>query len=144
MAQDFLTQLGIKVTKQRIAIINILERAQSPITAEDIYERLEDKSLLNYSTIYRTLNRLSEKGALVKTGEPGGKMYFQLKVHHHTHDLECLVCHKHIQIDDCPVDAFSKSVAKETGFVVTEHSLQIKGLCAQCAEDNLKLVKEQR
>lgn len=139
MEQDFLTHLGIKVTKQRVAVIQILEKAKEPITAEAIYAQLEDKELLNYSTVYRTLNTLSEKGALIKTGDPGGKTYFQLKGHHHSHELECLACHKHIKIDACPVDAFSRAVAKETGFMVTEHYLQIKGLCAECAQNPEKL-----
>lgn len=142
MEKEFLARLGIKVTKQRIAIINILEKAKEPITAEEIYDLLEDKELLNYSTVYRTLNTLSEKGALIRTGEPGGKTYFQLKGHHHSHELECLACHKRIKIDACPVDTFSRSVAKETGFVVTEHSLQIKGLCSQCAANSEEIDKE--
>lgn len=133
MAEEFLARLGIKVTKQRTAIIEILEKAKEPVTAEDIYECLENKELMNYSTVYRTLNVLSEKGAVVKMGEPGGKSYFQLKRHHHGHELECLACHKHIVIDTCPVEAFSHIVGKETGFVVTEHFLQMKGLCADCA-----------
>lgn len=133
MAEEFLAHLGIKVTKQRIAVIKILENAKEPITAEEIYGQLEGRELLNYSTVYRTLNTLSDKGAIIKTGEPGGKMYFQLKGHHHGHELECLACHKHITIDACPVEAFSRALSKETGFVVTEHSLQIKGLCADCA-----------
>lgn len=136
MAEQFLAHLGIKVTKQRIAIIKILENAKAPITAEEIYEQLESKELLNYSTVYRTLNTLSDKGAVIKTGEPGGKMYFQLKSHHHAHELECVACHKHIVIDACPVEVFSHVINKETGFVVTEHLLQIKGLCAECAVDH--------
>lgn len=135
MVEDFLAHLGIKVTKQRVAVMEILKKAKEPITAEQIYDEVEDKDLLNYSTVYRTLNTLSEKGALIKTGEPGGKMYFQLKGHHHSHQLECTQCHKHIQIEACPVEAFSRAVSKETGFVVTEHSLQIKGLCAECATE---------
>lgn len=133
MVEEFLAHLGIKVTKQRKVVIEILEKAKEPITAEDIYDQVEDKEILNYSTVYRTLNTLSEKGALIKTGDPGGKMYFQLKGHHHSHELECMACHKHIQIDACPVEAFSRALSKETGFVVMEHSLQIKGLCAECA-----------
>lgn len=79
MAEEFLAHLGIKVTKQRIAIIEILERVKEPVTAEDIYECLENKELMNYSTVYRTLNMLSEKGAIIKMGEPGGKCIFNLR-----------------------------------------------------------------
>lgn len=136
MIEELLAQLGIKVTRQRVTVIEILKKAKEPVTAEEIYDQVEDKEILNYSTVYRTLNTLSEKGALIKTGEPGGKMYFQLKGHHHSHQLECMECHKQIQIDACPVEAFSRAVSKETGFVVMEHSLQIKGLCADCAANN--------
>lgn len=138
MAEEFLMHLGIKVTKQRLAIIEILEKVKDPLTAEDIYDQLQDKELMNYSTVYRTLNTLSEKGGVIKTGEPGGKMYFQLKGHHHHHELECVACHKQVIIETCPVEAFSRLVSKETGFVVTEHSLQIKGLCEACAAHHSK------
>lgn len=84
---------------------------------------------------------MAEKGAVTKTGEPGGKIYFQLKEHHHAHELECLACHKHIMIDECPVESFSRTLNKETGFVVTEHHLQLKGLCASVQAIPIKVSK---
>ena len=133
MEQGLLASLGIKVTKQRKVIVAILEKNKEPITAEEIYSCIDVQEGINFSTVYRTLNTLAEKGAVTKTGEPGGKIYFQLKEHHHAHELECLACHKHIIIDECPVESFSRALNKETGFVVTEHHLQLKGLCADCA-----------
>lgn len=138
MTEEILKKLGIKVTKQRKAVLEILAQENKAITAEEIYDFIEDKEAVNYSTVYRTLGVLSEKGALIKTGEPGGKTYYQLKIHHHAHDLECLGCHKHITIDACPLDAFSRTLAKETGFMVTEHQLQIKGYCPECAKNQKK------
>lgn len=135
MKQDILAHLGIKVTKQRKTIISILEKTSEPVTAEEIYSLIEDKEKINYSTVYRTLNTLSEKGALAKTGVPGGKMYYQLKAHNHAHEVECVACHKHITIDECPLDTFSRILSKETGFIITEHNLQLKGICPQCAND---------
>ncbi len=133
MVEEVLSQLGIKVTKQRVAVVEILTKANKPLTAEEIYDLLENKELMNYSTVYRTLNTLCDKDAVVKTGEPGGKLYYKLKEHHHSHELECIECHKHIKINTCPVEVFERLVNKETGFVVTEHSLELKGLCAECA-----------
>lgn len=133
MDEDILVHLGIKVTKQRKIIMAILEAEVQPLTADEIYEKVEDKDTINYSTVYRTLNTLSEKGAVSKAGEPGGKTYFQLKRHHHEHELECVECHKHITIEQCPLEAFSRILSKETGFVITEHNLQIKGICPECA-----------
>lgn len=133
MAEDILAKLGIKITKQRKTIIGILEKAKGPITADEIYELVDDKEKINYSTVYRTLNTLSEKGALTRTGAPGGKIYFQLKTHHHGHEIECVSCHKHTTVEECPVEAFSRMLSKETGFIITEHNLEIKGLCPECA-----------
>lgn len=132
--KDILGHLGIKVTKQRKTIIAILENAEGPITAEEIYELVEDKEVLNYSTVYRTLGTLCDKGALIKSGEPGGKSYYQLKHFNHEHEIECVACHKQITIDHCPLDTFSRMLSKETGFVITEHQIQIKGLCPSCQE----------
>ena len=78
---------------------------------------------------------LDEKDAVTKIGEPGGKTYYQLKKHHHKHQLECVGCHKHITINQCPLEAFSCMLNKETGFVITEHHLQIKGICPECAKN---------
>lgn len=140
MKQELLTRLGIKVTKQRKVIVAILEKSKEPITAEEIFSRIGIEEGINFSTVYRTLNTLVEKGALTKTGMPGDKVYFQLKSHQHAHEVECLACHKHIVIEACPLENFSRVLNKETGFVVTEHQLQLKGLCADCANPPHKSV----
>ena len=134
MDEDILMHLGIKITKQRKIIMAILEDITQPLTADEIYEKVEDKDHMNYSTVYRTLGTLSEKGAVIKAGEPGGKTYYQLKRHNHEHELECVKCHKHITIEQCPLDAFSRILSKETGFIITEHHLQFKGICPECAK----------
>ncbi len=133
MEKDLLASLGIKVTKQRKIIVAVLEKSKEPITAEEIFEAIDTKEGINFSTVYRTLGTLTEKGVLTRTGVPGGKVYFELKRHQHAHEVECVACHKHIVIDECPVENFTRHLNKETGFVVTEHHIEIKGLCAQCA-----------
>ena len=133
MEQDLLASLGIKVTKQRKVIVAILERSKEPITAEEIFGAIDVKEGINFPTVYRTLGTLTEKGVLTRTGIPGGKVYFELKRHQHAHEVECVGCHKHIAIDECPVENFSRTLHTETGFVITEHHVEIKGLCAQCA-----------
>ncbi len=140
MEQDLLTSLGIKATKQRKVIVSILESSDEPITAEGIYDAIDKEEGINFSTVYRTLSKLAEKGVLTKLGDPGGKLYFELKNKEkaHAHEIECVVCHKRIEITKCPMENFSRTLNKETGFVVTEHSMQVKGICANCAHKNNK------
>ena len=136
METDLLLSLGIKSTKQRRVIIGILEKSNEPITAEEIYEAIDKQEKINFSTVYRTLSKLEEKGVLTKLGDPGEKLYFELKSKEkeHAHQIECVVCHKHIEITNCPMENFSRVLNKETGFVVTEHSIQVKGVCANCTD----------
>lgn len=138
MEKDLLLSLGIKATKQRKVIISILQKSKEPVTAEEIYEAIDKKEGINFSTVYRTLSKLEEKGVLTKLGDPGEKLYFELKSKEkeHAHEIECVVCHKRIEITNCPMENFSRTLNKETGFVVTEHSMQVKGVCANCTHKN--------
>ena len=134
MEKDLLLSLGIKATKQRRVILSILEASKQPVTAEEIYEAIDKEEGINFSTVYRTLSKLEEKDVLTKMGDPGEKLYFELKSKEkeHAHEIECVVCHKRIEITKCPMENFSRALNKETGFVVTEHSMQVKGICADC------------
>ena len=56
---------GLKRTKIREKIWNILDNSQDPLTAEDIY-KLNLGIEVNLSTIYRTLTSFYEKRLLTK------------------------------------------------------------------------------
>jgi Fur family ferric uptake transcriptional regulator len=135
---DILTALGIKVTKQRKVIIEILENATKPMTVEDIYDKIDKENRMNFSTVYRTINMLSEKGVLKKIGKPGGKVYYEIYKHKHHHILECSECKAQIEIDQCPIEALEVEINEKTGFVITEHSLKLEGLCPRCAHKDDK------
>ena len=133
MDDNILNTLGIKVTRQRTAILNIIQQAETPLSADEIYARLPEKDSVNFSTVYRTLSTLAERGALVKVGGIGGKIFFLLKNHSHKHHLICTSCQKVIEIDQCPIETLSKQITDSTGFVITGHCLELTGFCPQCA-----------
>ncbi|SDN21341.1 Fur family transcriptional regulator [Acetanaerobacterium elongatum] len=140
MGIDILDSLGIKVTKQRRAILNVILQAEVPLSADEIYARLAQDGT-NFSTVYRTLATLAEKGALIKVGEAGAKTLFQLKDHTHKHHLICTECRKVLEIDECPIEALSHEIADSTGFKITGHCLELTGVCPSCARHLLKDVK---
>lgn len=55
-------QAGLKVTSHRRAMLRILDTADGPLTAEQVYEALDPAERANLSTVYRALGTMSEHG----------------------------------------------------------------------------------
>ena len=123
-----LSECGLRRTKPRVEVLNILSHADSLISAEDIYEKCEGISL---STVYRIMEKLCENHvALKKHVSNSDKAYYEIVSHTHGHYAVCLGCGKKHYIDTCPVDSSGID-----GFTVTEHKLELYGYCDGCGND---------
>lgn len=131
---EILKKHAIKVTKPRVAIYELLEKEHTGIGADYIYSTLLKENLsINLSTVYRTLELFEEKN-LIQKYDLGEKKYnFSLIRHGHHHIVECDSCHKVINLD-CPMKQIEDLITKETGFHLTEHHLELKGICKDCLE----------
>ena len=137
--KDEFKQKGLKNTKQRAAILEILQESDRPITAEQVYNELKEKNVpVNLSTIYRNFLFLCEKelvNKLALTGE--SSTFYEINRMVHRHYLVCLGCKKVLAIDDCPLESYEELLAEETNFVITGHKLDIFGYCADCQKKDL-------
>lgn len=133
---NILTQQGCKNTKSRKAVIDALERAKSPVSAEEIFFDIkENNKSTNLSTVYRTLDLMESKGLVEKTVMPDGKARFELTGYGHRHHLICTSCHKTVYIEKCPLQSLEKDVGRETSFDITGHRLEFYGLCPDCRKN---------
>lgn len=128
---------GLKHTKQREDVIKVLLQANEPMTANDIYRKIEETDAgCNYaiSTIYRTLTALEEKGCLEKSNLLGDDMaVYMLKQETHQHFAVCLGCHKVIPLKQCPFGKIRiRKDAPQDDFVITGHKLEVYGYCKEC------------
>ncbi|SNV56964.1 Fur family transcriptional regulator [Veillonella rodentium] len=122
---------GIKKTRQREAIWSILTTAKRPVTAVDIADRIGEGTTW-MSTIYRTLELLETKGIITRTTIMGSDMaYYEITPHTHRHYAVCTSCGTMIPLHTCPVVEMPQELT-EAGFTVTEHHLEIAGLCKKC------------
>jgi len=80
-----LKQNGLKSTKHRTAILEILEQSDQPISVEQIYLELKGKGIsINLSTVYRILEALAARNLAIKLSiaEDSRALYeLNLKVH---------------------------------------------------------------
>ena len=133
MDADVLKSVSMKANKKRIMILESVRTSPSPVTAEDIYEKLSQSLDISLSTVYRALNAMSDKGIIIKAVRQDGKTYFHFNDHQHKHELICSVCHRSVDVEDCPFDEISRKIAQKTGFVITGHNMEFTGICPNCA-----------
>ncbi|WP_127836504.1 Fur family transcriptional regulator [Clostridium prolinivorans] len=130
--ENLLKKNNIKVTKGRIAILNILLSTEDAVTVDYIYEQCKKRGLkIDLSTIYRTMDILENKNIIEKLNLGEDKFSYIIKKENHKHILECSLCHKEVEID-CPMLQIEEIIKNKTGFVLTEHDLKIKGICDEC------------
>lgn len=125
---------GLKSTKHRIAILDILKKSSQPIAAEQLFEEMRKRDIsINLSTVYRTLDTLCDKNLLTKLNIDGeNKTLFEFNRMLHIHHLVCLGCKKIIAIERCPLEGYEKALAKETNYAIAGHKLDIYGYCPEC------------
>ena len=77
---DFITVLkkkGLKVTKHRNSLLEVLEIENQPLTAEDIFLKLKEKGIsINLSSVYRILDTLVDNNLINKYVVHPAKKYF--------------------------------------------------------------------
>ncbi len=134
-----LKRKGLKNTRRRAAILDILEKQKQPATAEQIFLKMNRFGVsTSLSTVYRELDRLVEENMAVKVEFPeSSKALFEYNRMVHKHYLVCLGCRKMISLDSCPLKDYEKQLEKQTHFKITDHSLNLYGYCPECQAKGL-------
>ncbi len=122
--------LGLKLTPQRLAILQVLEGNTEHPTAEEIYKTVSKKfPTRSLATVYNTLEALKQRGQLRElTIDPGKKRFDpNTKPHHH---LMCMKCRKTVDIHgEIKVPLPRK---EREGFEIIGHHIEFYGLCSRC------------
>lgn len=129
---EYLKNNKIKITKARIALLNILENINKGISAENLYDECKRSGIdVNLSTIYRCLEMFEEKKLINKVSLGEGPFIYSLNKNKHNHTVECDVCHKEIDFP-CPMQHIEEFLKAQVGFTLKEHKLEMKGVCDDC------------
>jgi Fur family ferric uptake transcriptional regulator len=102
------------------------------MTAQEIYDRLRNGgSGVGLTTVYRTLQLLSEADEVDILHVEGEAMYRRCSGSHH-HHLVCRSCKRSVEIGSDGVERWARSVAATHGFSSTSHVMEIFGICSAC------------
>ena len=130
---DQARQSGLRMTRQRVMILQALCELNGHASAERVYERVAmHRCDVDLSTVYRTLERLRDLRILSQTDLGRGRVEFEIvasQPHHH------LVCHVCGQVQDLPhgyLASLASSIRRDLDFEPTLDHLAVFGLCSRC------------
>ncbi|MDR1589390.1 MAG: transcriptional repressor [Oscillospiraceae bacterium] len=124
---------GVRRTKQRNTVFDILASADKPISAVEICSRAGASGQAVWlSTVYRILEMLVKERAVSKLAVMDSDMaLYELIGSGHRHYAVCIGCRKIISMENCPMERFLPQL-KDADFRVTGHNLEVYGYCGQC------------
>jgi Fur family peroxide stress response transcriptional regulator len=128
--------IGIKLTPQRIAILDYLEGNKRHPSAEEIYSDVTKKfPTMSFATVYNTLEALKQRGEVLElTIDPAKKRFDpNTRPHHH---LICVVCKSILDVH--AGYALKVPDSERGGFEITGNHIEFYGVCPGCRKGETK------
>jgi len=130
-----LSELGYRLTPQRMMVLSAIENSDNHISAEEIYAQIVVKyPNVNISTVYRTLELLKRLGLVTETDLGGGRVRYHSAEKGHHHHLVCEKCGTIIDIDESTLARLQDVLLHRYNFSARLSHLAIFGRCVNCSE----------
>jgi Fur family ferric uptake transcriptional regulator len=132
---ELLRANGMRITKNRIQIIDTLLRAEKPLSLDEIQERTgANEGMPDYATVFRVMTVLENLQVAQKVNLNRSCSYYELvNPRQHYDHIICTECgNVTLMIDSCPVEKVERKIEKRYGFSDIRHSLEFFGICREC------------
>jgi Fur family ferric uptake transcriptional regulator len=130
-ASLLLSERGLKKTRSRLSILNLLLSSKKPLSHQDIQDTISN---MNTVTIYRVLSSFLAKNIAHRIKTQDHKWHFAVcPCGHTTH------CHPHFSCRkcgtvECLADMKLPALGKQkNGYLIESQELYLLGLCVQCS-----------
>jgi Fur family transcriptional regulator, ferric uptake regulator len=132
--QNFASSKGLKSTRQRDMILDCFLSCDQHLSTEELYLKLKESMPgIGFATVYRTLKLFAESGIAreIQFGD-GQTRYEHLHAGEHHDHLVCTRCGAIMEFENETIEKLQSEVAKSHGFTITNHKLELYGICAKC------------
>jgi Fur family ferric uptake transcriptional regulator len=128
-----LNQHGYKLTRQRKAVVEVMTLANTRLTTAEVFAKAQRECPdLGLTTVYRTLEILEQLGAIRRVHLEDGCEAFASTAIEHGHYLICANCQTTIEFEGCDLTDMLDRIARQTGFTIDQHWLELVGRCPKC------------
>lgn len=137
-----LKTMGLKVTVPRLKILDLFQKLSESqetgkrhLSAEEVYKLLlNENSEIGLATVYRVLTQFENAGILVRHHFDEGRATYELQEGRHHDHIVCVRCGQVEEFVDPEIEKAQRQVATRLGYEMTDHSLVLYGICAECRE----------
>ncbi len=126
-----LKKIGLKVTPQRLAILEMIKGDRTHPSAEKVYHEISKKFPgISFATVYNTLAKLVKAGEIQELDIDPDKKRFDpcTMLHYHFY---CKTCGNVYDVDYD--STLAPNIQKVAGHHVEAIQLNFKGVCKDCA-----------
>jgi Fur family ferric uptake transcriptional regulator len=132
-AKKIIREMHLKVTSQRLLILNILSVSGKHFMAQEIYEKIHVKHPeVGFATVYRFLKKLTDSGYVTEMRIGGLPARYEIAPSSHHDHMSCTDCGKVVEFESYAIENLQEKVANDLGFQLTGHVLELYGLCPSC------------
>lgn len=122
-----------RATRQRAAVSEVLDQVDDFRSAQELHDLLRrGGESIGLTTVYRTLQSLSEAGAVDVLRTADGEAAYRRCSRGHHHHLVCRQCGRTVEVEGPAVERWAEKIAAENGFLDVAHTLEIFGTCSDC------------
>jgi len=127
--------LGMRLSRQRRFILELLWQAQEHLSAREIYDRLNHQGKeIGHTSVYQNLEALSSQGIIECIERADGRLYGNVS-DSHSH-VNCLDTNQILDIYvELPPDLIQQ-IEQQTGVKITEYRIDFYGYRGSQADNN--------
>lgn len=134
--QALLAKRGIRITKQRRAILRVIETAKRHLDANQLLRRAQKiDASIDRSTLYRTIDLLKRHGLIDELDLMhlrGEAHYYERKTGRDHMHMACLRCGGITEFVSDIFDSLKAQIEKECSYKIAVARLEIGGYCSRC------------
>src|SRR5438477_2306788 len=130
----WISERGLKATRQRDLIVDTFFSSSGHLSVDELLAKVQARDEnIGAATVYRTMKILTDSGLASARHFDDGQTRYEAAIgrHHHDH-LICTSCHAIIEFENERIEELQDLVARQHGFLVTRHKLELYGLCKAC------------
>jgi Fe2+ or Zn2+ uptake regulation protein len=128
-----LEEAGYRLTGPRRAVAELIGGRRGHFTADELLAESRRRRLgVTRATVFRSLDVLADLGLVERLDLPSGEHAFVACEAAHHHHIVCSTCGRSTEVDDNGLEAVAAAIARETGYEVETHRLELFGRCPSC------------
>jgi Fur family ferric uptake transcriptional regulator len=134
---EYLQSRGMRVTQQRLALVDHVFSRHEHFDADQLMEQLPSSGKpghISRPTVYRTLTEFVDAG-LLRSFVLNGRAVYEHDYGYPQHDhFHCTECNRLLEFQSDELRVLLETIARDNRFRMAGHRLIVDGVCEACAK----------